>query len=142
MRGTKMSVRISIAVFAASTLISGLLLAPSTSKALERRNYGFGCRAYAVNGGDDYDSKVSVQGGSTQNVNGGISNASTQTAIDLFCPYDDDDRFRADQVSTLNVHVYDGNNSSATAYDVYAQACIQYYGSNTGTCDTSTNTTT
>lgn len=111
--------------FAGATFVTWLALMPSESAAAERRLHASGCRGLQ----EWHDDLLDNEGY-------GIGNNDTQGSVMADCPFNDDDTFRADQLTALNVHVYDNWNGTGFAYDVGAQLCITYWGSNGGTCGT------
>jgi hypothetical protein len=60
----------------------------------------------------------------------GVNNYSTVQSWDAHCPVNDDDRFKKEQIVTLNVHGHDNHPTQ----HVWAWACVTYWGTDGGTC--------
>ena len=109
--------------FAGATAVTWLTLKPSSGVAAERRIHASNCRGLQ----EWHDDLLDMEGY-------GLGNNDSSGSTMADCPFDDDDAFRADLLQALNVHVYDAWNGTGSAYDVGAQACITYWGSNGGAC--------
>ncbi len=108
--------RILLSTFASSVSLGAILAAPSDSEAAWIRYSGGNCAVY---GG----SMISGAAYGTQN-------DSSTSGMSLQCSITDVDTFRKQDVTTLNVHVYDGN---PTAY-VQAETCAAFYDGVGGQC--------
>ena len=65
----------------------------------------------------------------------GMGNMDTGHIVDLYCPVPDSDYFAHSSVAILNVHGWDNSsNASGTTGRVMSQACVTFYGSNSGSC--------
>ncbi|CAN98689.1 MULTISPECIES: hypothetical protein [Sorangium] len=120
----------SIPLFIVGAVVSAALANSSDAAALHERVSGTNC-AYG-------------NGTSTGNliaIGGAISNSSTSGAESVSCPVTDDDRFRKQDIATLNIHGYNGGISiSGQSAEVDASTCVQYYGSTGGACTTPVST--
>lgn len=96
-----------------------IMAGSSTAGAVSQRQHAYECFA---------ESNVTVPNG--------VLHSSPLGGANVYCPFADDDRFPKTAVTTLNVHGY-----SRIAGSVTAAACIKYYGSVGGACNTSSGST-
>ncbi|WP_437937366.1 hypothetical protein [Sorangium sp. So ce341] len=121
----------SIPLFIIGAVVSAALVNSSDAAALHERVSGTNC-SYG-NG---------TPSGTLISIGNAIFNQSTTGAESVSCPVTDDDRFRKHDITTLNIHGYNGGISvSGGSAEVEASTCVTFFGSTGGSCSTSVNTT-
>ena len=107
-----------LSLFACGAIVSSLAFSATTASALYKRESATACMIRT-----DTDNAVYI--GSS-----GVWNYSTVANQSIGCAVNDDDRFRKQDIVTLNIHGYDGS----TTLPVEAVTCVSYWGSNGGAC--------
>jgi hypothetical protein len=116
----------SIPLFIVGAVVSAALANSSDAAALHERVSGASC-VYGSGGTD----------GNLITVGHAITNTSSTAGEAVVCPVTDDDRFRKQDISTLNIHGYNNNVTiSGIVHRVEASTCVAYYGSTGGACTT------
>ncbi|MDI3290311.1 hypothetical protein [Polyangium sp. 15x6] len=108
-------------LFAVGAMFASVAVGASNAEALHKRESAMACFARGTT--DSWTSSA------------GLSNYSTTDNLTINCAVNDDDRFKKEDVATLNMHGYNGNSSTP----IYAVACVSYYASNGGACGASSS---
>lgn len=121
----------SIPLFIAGAVVSAALANSSDAAALYERVSGANC-AYGSGGTN----------GNLITVGHAIFNTSATEGEVLSCPVTDDDRFRKQDIATVNIHGYNnGLTILGVTHQVEASTCVAYYGGTGGACTTPVKTT-
>ncbi|WP_437528655.1 hypothetical protein WME79_46135 [Sorangium sp. So ce726] len=116
----------SIPLFIIGAVASAALANASDAAALHERVSGANC--------------VYGSGGTNSNlitVGRAIFNTSSTEGEDLSCPVTDDDRFRKQDIVTVNIHGYNsGLLISGIQHRVEASTCVAFFGGTGGACTT------
>jgi hypothetical protein len=77
---------------------------------------------------------VQGTGGWVSYTNFALSNGDASKSIDITCPVPDSDYLQHHKITTLNVHGMDNSAAGSGLGRVLTEACISFYGSNSGSC--------
>ncbi|MGK3990846.1 hypothetical protein WME99_47810 [Sorangium sp. So ce136] len=117
----------SIPLFIIGAVVSSALVNSSDAAALNQRVSGTNC---SYGNGSTTSALISI--------GNAIFNQSTTSAETISCPVTDDDRFRKQDITTLNVHGYNG---STTGVAVEASTCVVFFGATGEACSASVSST-